>query len=174
MRHAHMRCHATIVTLFAMVLCMAFCAASPARAQTPPQSPAAQSPESLAAAHELMGVIKPANQFKAVLPALIQSMKSTLVQGRPELEKQYDAMMPAFYESAQKRFNELADSIAVIYASNFTADELRDIIAFYRTPTGQTLLARQATIAQQTMTMGQQFGRSVANDVQQQMSGHAN
>jgi uncharacterized protein len=156
-----------IATLIALVLA----AAGPVRAQTPPATP---SPEALAAARELISVIKPADQFKAVLPALIQSMKSALVQGRPELEKQYDAMMPAFYESAQKRFNELTDSIATIYASNFTADELRDIIAFYRTPTGQTLLARQATIAQQTLMMGQQFGRSVARDVQQRMNGHAN
>jgi hypothetical protein len=159
------------LTRFAALIVIAVAAASPARAQTPPAAP---SPEALAAAHQLMTVMKPAEQFKAIMPVLIQNMKQAIVQGRPEVEKQYDAMMPAFNESAQKRVNELTETLATIYASNFTADELRDLAAFYGTPTGQTLLARQAAIAQQSMAAGQALGRAVASDVQQQMNGHAN
>jgi uncharacterized protein len=118
--------------------------------------------------------MKPAEQFKAIMPVLIQNMKQAIVQGRPEVEKQYDAMMPAFNESAQKRVNELTETLATIYASNFTADELQDLAAFYRTPTGQKFLARQAAIAQQSMAAGQQLGRAVMSDVQQQMNVHAN
>ena len=81
-------------------------------------------------------------------------------------------MMPMFYEGALKRANELSDTIATIYAGNFTAEELREVIAFYRTPTGQKLLARQAM--QQSMTAGEEVGRAVMNDVLQQMNGHAN
>jgi uncharacterized protein len=159
------------LTPIAALIVVAFAAASPGRAQTPPATP---SPEAIAAAHELMTVMKPAEQFKAIMPVLIQNMKQAIVQGRPEVEKQYDAMMPAFNESAQKRVNELTETLATIYASNFTADELRDLAAFYRTPTGQKFLARQAAIAQQSMAAGQQLGRAVMGDVQQQMNGHAN
>jgi hypothetical protein len=83
-------------------------------------------------------------------------------------------MMPVFNDSAQKRVDELIETIATIYASNFTADELHDLTAFYRTPTGQKFLARQTAIAQQSMAAGQQLGRAVMSDVQQQMNGHAN
>jgi hypothetical protein len=159
------------LTRFAALIVIAVAAASPARAQTPPATP---SPEALAAAHELMTVMKPADQFKAIMPVLIQNLKAAVVQGRPEVEKQYDAMMPAFNDSAQKRVNELIETIATIYASNFTADELHDLTAFYRTSTGQKFLAQQANIAQQSMTAGQQLGRAVMSDVQQQMNGHAN
>jgi hypothetical protein len=157
-----------IVAAFAALALLAI--SSAARAQTA----AAPSPEAVAAAHELMTVMKPADQFKAILPVLIQNLKQAVVQGRPEVEKRYDAMMPMFNESAQKRVNELVDTIAAIYASNFTADELRDLTTFYRTPTGQKFLARQAAIAQQSMAAGQQLGRAVMSDVQQQMNGHAN
>jgi uncharacterized protein len=156
---------------FTALIVVAFAAASPAKTQTPPATP---SPEVLAAAHELMAVMKPAEQFKAIMPVLIQNMKQAIVQGRPEVERQYDAMMPAFNKSAQKRVNELTETLTAIYASNFTADELRDLAAFYRTPTGQKFLARQAAIAQQSMAAGQQLGRAVMGDVQQQMNGHAN
>jgi hypothetical protein len=159
------------LTRFTALIVIAFAAANPARAQTPPAAP---SPEALAAAHELMTVMKPADQFKAILPVLIQNLKQAVVQGRPDVEKQYDAMMPVFNDSAQKRVNELIETIATIYASNFTADELRDLTAFYRTPTGQKFLARQAAIAQQSMAAGQQLGRAIMTDVQQQMNGHAN
>jgi hypothetical protein len=160
--------HGTIAALIVALITMAFCAASPARAQT-----ATPSPESLAAARELMAVMKPADQFKAILPVIIQNMKQAIVQGRPEIEKQYDAMMPAFNESAQKRVKELAETLATIYASNFTADELHDLTAFYRTPTGQKFLARQPAIAQQSLVAGQALGRDVMSDVQQQMNGQA-
>jgi hypothetical protein len=161
--------------IVAAVAALALLAANPAaRAQTAPQATSMPSPEALAAAHELMTVIKPADKFKAVLPSVMQNLKPAVVQARPEVEKQYDAMMPAFYESAQKRVNELSDAIASVYASNFTADELREIIAFYRTPTRQKLLERQAVIAQQSMTAGQELGRGVMKDVLQQMNRHAN
>ncbi len=159
------------LTRFTALIVVAFAVANPARSQTPPATP---SPESLAAAHELMTVMKPAEQFKAILPVIIQNMKQAIVQGRPEVEKQYDAMMPAFNESAQKRVKELTETLAAIYASNFTADELRDLTAFYRTPTGQKFLARQPAIAQQSLAAGQALGRAVMSDVQQQMNGHAN
>ena len=153
----------------AALIAMAICTASPAWAQTPSATP---SPEALAAASELMTVMKPADQFKAILPVIIQNMKQAIVQGRPEVEKQYDAMMPAFNDSAQKRVKELTETLAAIYANNFTADELRDLAAFYRTPTGQKFLARQPAIAQQSLAAGQQLGRAVMGDVQQQMNSH--
>jgi uncharacterized protein len=163
--------NAIVATLAALALL----AAGPAAwAQSALQTTSTPSPDALAAAHELMTIMKPGDQFKAMLPILIQNLKPAVVQGRPEFEKQYDAMMPVFFESAQKRLDELIDSIAVIYASNFTAGELHDVIAFYRTPTGQKFLARQPTIAQQSMAAGQQLGRAIMSDVQQQMSGHAN
>jgi uncharacterized protein len=159
---------------FAAVIVVALTGASAAWAQAAPQTASTPSPEALAAAHELMTVMKPAEQFKAILPVLIQNLKQAVVQGRPEVEQQYDAMMPVFNDSAQKRVNELIDTLATIYASNFTPDELRDLAAFYRTPTGQKFLSRQTAIAQQSMAAGQQLGRAVMTDVQQQMNGHAN
>jgi uncharacterized protein len=165
--------HAIVAALAALVL-LAVSPVAQAQTPAPSQTAPAPSPEALAAAHELMTVMKPADQFKAILPVLIQNLKQAVVQGRPEMAQQYDAMMPVFNESAQKRVNDLIDTIAVIYASNFTADELRDVTAFYRTPTGQKFLARQPAIAQQSMTAGMQLGRDVANDVQQKMGGHAN
>jgi uncharacterized protein len=165
----------------ATVAALAFFALDPAaqaqsaapQAQAPqgqaPQAQPAPSPEALAAAHDLMIIVKPEERFKMMLPVIMQNLKPAVVQGRPEVEKQFDATMPLLLDNAQKRVDDLANTIATIYASNFTPQELRDLIAFYLTPTGKKLLERQNVIAQQSMAAGQELGRAVVRDVQEQM-----
>ena len=88
--------------VIAAVAALALFAVNPAaRAQTVPQATSMQSPEAVAAAHELMTVMKPEDRFKAVVLSVVQNLKPAVVQGRPEVEKRYDAMMPVFLESAQ-------------------------------------------------------------------------
>ncbi len=152
-----------------VLIAAAFFALSPARAQTPPGTPPPA--ENLAAARELIQLTGATEQFKAVLPTLFQSLKAAVVQNRPEVEKQYDAMVPIFNQKAAQRLDELSNAMAAIYARTFTVDELHDISAFYRSATGRKFIQRQQTIVQQSMALGQQFGREVANDVQREMSG---
>jgi uncharacterized protein len=158
--------HAAIAALIAV----AFFAAVPARAQTAPA--ATPSPEALAAAHELIEVTHATDQFKIILPTLFQNLKAAVVQNRPDVEKAYDAMIPIFNEKAQQRLDQLTAAMAAIYANNFTADEIHDITAFFRSPTGQKFIQRQQSVLQQSMAAGQQFGREVAADVQQEMMQH--
>jgi hypothetical protein len=105
------------------------------------------------------------------LPTLFQSFRAAVVQNRPEVEKQYDAMVPIFNQKAAQRLDELSNAMAAIYARAFTVDELHDITAFYRSATGQKFIQQQQSIVQQSLALGQQFGREVASDVQQEMSG---
>jgi hypothetical protein len=142
----------------------AILAVAPLRAQTPATTPPA--PENLAAARELIQAMKAPDQMKALLPIIVQSMKAAIVQNRPEVDKKYDALMPLFVEAANARMNEFSNQIAEIYARAFSVDEIHQIAAFYRTPTGQKLIASQAALARDTLALGQQFGRALAVDIQ--------
>jgi uncharacterized protein len=154
---------------FAALIATAVIAASPIGAQTPQTTP---SPEAIAAARELIQVTHATDQFKIILPTLFQSLKAAIVQNRPEVEKAYDAMIPIFNQKAEQRLDELTTVIATVYANNFTVDEIHDITAFFHSPTGQKFVQRQQTVIQQSMAAGQQFGREIASDVQQEMSQH--
>jgi hypothetical protein len=68
------------------------------------------------------------------------------------------------------RMNELLDTVAAIYARNFTAAELNEIIAFYRGPTGQKFVQRQGGILQESMAAGQKFGQSLGGELQRRMT----
>jgi hypothetical protein len=122
----------------------------------------AQSPDAMAAAKELMATMKSVDQFKAIMPALMQN--------RPEVERDYDAFVPRLFESMNARMNEMLDSVAAIYARNFTAAELNEIIAFYRGPTGQKFVQRQGGIMQESMAAGQKFGQELGGELQRRMT----
>jgi hypothetical protein len=141
-------------------------AAPLARAQTAAPSP---SPDALATARELITTIRFVDQFKALMPALMTTLKPAIVQGRSEVARDYDALVPVMLEAFQARFSELSEAVAIVYANNFTADDLRALIAFYKTPVGQKFLAKTPTLTQQSMLAGQKFGQSVSAELSQRM-----
>jgi hypothetical protein len=137
--------------------------AAPARAQSPP-------PDALAAARELLATMRFTDQFKAIMPNILQALKPAIVQNRPEVERDFDAVMPLLLEAMTPRLNELVELTAAIYAHNFTARELRDVTAFYRTPTGEKFLQKLPAVTQQSLAMGQKFGQSIAGDLHERMT----
>jgi hypothetical protein len=136
---------------------------APVHAQSP-------SPDADAAARELVDAMKLPDQFKAVLPTIIQHLKPAIVQNRPDVGRDFDAMMPVVQEKMAARLGELSNAMAAVYASNFSAAELHDLTAFYKSPTGQKLLQKTPVIAAQTMAAGQKFGQAAAADAQKQMT----
>ena len=131
---------------------------STAPAQTP-------SPEALAVARSLISTMKLTDQYKALLPVILLSIKPAVVQGRPEIERDYDAMAAQIADAYAPYYSSMVDSAASLYASNFTVDELREIDAFYRLPVGQKLLQKSLPITQQSMQIGQDASRKAAEDL---------
>src|SRR6516162_3776282 len=52
----------------------------------------APSPDTMSAARSLVITMKLGDQYKALLPVILLNLKPTLVQDRPEIERDYDAM----------------------------------------------------------------------------------
>ena len=136
---------------------------APSRAESP-------SPETLAAARELVNAITPTDQMKALLPKFVQGMKPAIVRDRPAVERDFDAIAPRMLDAANARLPELVEMVAQVYARIFTASELREIQAFYVTPTGRKLRQNLAIITKDTTVLGQQFGKSVTADLYQQIT----
>jgi uncharacterized protein len=135
----------------------------PAAAQTAPTQ------DALAAARELVQVARATDQLKLILPSIIQALKPAVVQGRPEVEKDFDAFAPALLDNMTARLPEFTAEIVVIYARNFTPEEMRQMTAFYRTPVGQKLLEKLPTVTQESMRVGQAWGQRIGAEVQNRM-----
>jgi hypothetical protein len=146
-----------------IVACLLLLSAPATRAQTP-------TADAMAAARSLVNTMKLADQYKALLPAILLGLKPALTQDRPEIEQDYDAMMPMIAEAFTPYYSSMVDGVAAVYASNFTAAELRDIEAFYRQPTGQKLLEKTPVVSQQALAVGQEIGRKAAEDLRQRLT----
>ena len=65
--------------------------------------------------------------------------------------------------------NEFVGGVAALYATHFSADELRQITAFYKAPVGQKFLQVLPKVMQDSMALGQKFGESIAGDMRGRM-----
>jgi hypothetical protein len=141
-----------------IVACLLLLSASVTRAQTP-------DPGAMTAARSLVTTMKLADQYKALLPGILLGLKPTLTQDRPEIERDYEAMMPMIADAFTPYYASMVDAIATVYANNFTAAELREIETFYRQPVGQKMLAKMPAISQQALAVGQEISRKATEDL---------
>lgn len=113
----------------------------------------------VALARELMRVAQAREQFLKTM--------------RQASERQPDGVPPGFWEKFIARAEQDADSIlapmAADYARYFSAADLRALIAFYRTPTGQRLSAVTPIIAANSSAVGQAWGMRVGTEIAQSL-----
>ena len=70
-----------------------------------------------------------------------------------------------FLEQARARRGELEDGYVALYDRNFTAAELRGLLAFYESPIGKRFIEVQPTLIREGMAMGQEWGTRIGADV---------
>jgi hypothetical protein len=146
------------------ILMLALWSGRPAAAQSAPPPP-----DAIAAARELVAASRAADQIKTLLPLFMQQLKPAIVQGRAEVARDYDAIMPQLIESMNARGEAFAEGVATVYARNFTADELRQLTAFYLGPIGQKFLEKMPVVAQESLAMGQKLGQEIAGELRSRM-----
>ncbi|MCG2841836.1 DUF2059 domain-containing protein [Sandaracinobacter sp. RS1-74] len=139
----------------------------------------AQSAEATKAATALVEVLMPAAAAKAQLDRQIQQMRSgaglrAMLSNDPRLKAELAKNSPATTAGLARIGAMQADTVAPImremqasarqeqiasFARNFTAEELTQIAAFYRTPAGAKFLSTQGTVAQEVAKANaQKFG----------------
>ena len=138
--------------------------ANPVVAQNAPD------PAAATAARELVNAMKLTDQFKSMLPNILQAVKPVVAQNRPDVQRDLDTLGPVLLDGMAARIGELTNQMADIYARNFTVAELHDLTAFYRTPMGQKLLEKTPAITQQSLVVGQAWGQKVAVELQGRMT----
>ncbi len=125
--------------------------AAPLAAQTSPPARGA-TPAARASAREVVALLN----MEKVIRAGVEAMFDLQVQQQPEMAP-FRATMQTW---ANKHVSgpELLDKIVSIYAEEFTEQQLRDLAAFYRTPTGRRL----AEVSPQLSKRGAEAGAAVA------------
>jgi uncharacterized protein len=134
-----------------------------ARAQTP-------SPDALEAARTLVTTLKLTDQYKALLPGILFSLRPTLTQDRPEIERDFDAMVPTVLQGFSAYDKNMVDGAAALYAKAFSVDELRAIEAFYRSPAGQKYRQKSQELTLMSLQIGDDISRKAVDELKARMS----
>ena len=130
-----------------------------------PGSAQEASPGALAAAKELVEVKGATSMFDPLIPGVIETAKNTFLRTNPGLSKDLnDVASQLRTEYAAKR-SEIGTEVARTYATSFTEKELRDTVAFYKTPLGKKLMEVEPRVMEQSMTRVQNWAEKFSEDM---------
>jgi len=62
-------------------------------------------------------------------------------------------------EEMKRSLPELEEPVITIYDNNFSADEIKQLVAFYQSPVGRKIAIQLPQLMQQSVTMGQSWGQ---------------
>jgi hypothetical protein len=116
--------------------------AVPAGAQQPPPLKDG-TPAAIAAAKEILAMKHASAMYQAAIPNIVEKTKLALLQQNLNYQKDLNEVAVIIGQQMAGRQNEIGDGMAKIYANEFTEQELKDLVTFYKSPLGQKLLTAE-------------------------------
>lgn len=143
----------------AMMALTLVCASPAAFAQTQP------TPAAMATAKELITVTGANAIFNPLIAGVVEQAKLLYLQQNPGLAKDLNEISAKMRAEMAPRFTELNDEVARLYAADFSEQELKDILAFYKSPTGQKMLVQQPKVIDSSMKFAQTWANKLSDEV---------
>jgi hypothetical protein len=156
-----MKCLSKTFLVAGFALAMAITAAS---AQAPaPLKPA--SPAAIVAAKEILVLKNASAMYASAVPNIVQRTKDSVIQNNLNYQKDLNEVAVIVAQTMAGREKEISEQMAKIYASDFTEQELKDLVAFYKSPLGQKLLAQEPKSIAASMNYMNQWAAAFAEEV---------
>jgi uncharacterized protein len=144
---------------------------APAAPATTPLKPA--SPGAIAAAKEILTMKNAAAMYANAVPNLVEQTKNVLMQSNLNYQKDLNEVAVIVAKNLAGREKEIGDGMAQVYANEFSEQELKDLLTFYKSPLGQKLLAAEPRAIQFSMSYmnqwAQVFGEAVNGEFRAEM-----
>lgn len=129
-----------------------------ARAQAP-------TPSAIAAARDLVVIKGGTAMFEPLIPGVIESAKNSLLPTNPQLAQPLNEVAAELRKQYEPKRAEILDEVAKIYAEHFTEQELKELVAFYKTPLGKKLLAEEPAALDQSLKAAQAWAVHFSDQV---------
>ena len=130
------------------------------------QSP---SPAAIATARQVIELKGVGNLYDPVLTGIVVRARDTLMQSNPMLGNELNAVAQQLRKDFQPRLDSLKQQVASFYASRFTEQELKDALAFFKSPLGVKLVAAEPQILSQSMTYASEWAEKLAEEILNKM-----
>ncbi|HVV62247.1 MAG TPA: DUF2059 domain-containing protein [Pseudolabrys sp.] len=136
---------------------------SPVSAQQQP------SPAAIATAKEIITLTGATNLFTPIVPGVVEQAKILFLQQNPALGNDLNAVAADLRTQLTPRLSEVTDEVAKLYATNFSEKELKDLLAFYKSPLGSKLIKDQPIIAEASVRFAQNWANKLSEEVMTMM-----
>ena len=114
--------------------------------------------------------------YKATLKEMIQvsgaeaSYKGVVSQMMTMFKKQKSTVPVAFWDELGIELNKIAveqlvDLVLPIYQKHLTEEDIKGIVAFYKTPVGKKFAEQTPLITQESMAAGQEWGKKIGENM---------
>ena len=140
-------------------------AAAPVAAQQPAPAAKPASAAAIAAAKEILGMKNVSAMYASAVPAIVDQTKNSLLQSNLNYQKDLNEVAVVVAQSLAGREKEIGDGMAQIYATEFTEQELKDLVTFYKSPLGQKLLVNEPRAIQSSMAFMNNWARQFGDFV---------
>jgi len=131
--------------------------------------PAAHSQQPSAAAmstaKEIVTVTGATTLFNPLIAGVVEQAKLLFLQQNPGLSKDLNEIAIKIRNDLAPRFDELVNDVARNYAIHFTEQELKDLLAFYKSPAGKKLISEQSKVVEASMKFAQDWANKLSDEV---------
>ena len=125
----------------------------------------AASPAALAAAKEILTMKNASAMYANAVPNLVQQTKNVLLQSNLNYQKDLNEVAEIVAKNLAGREKEIGDGMAQVYANEFTEQELKDLVTFYKSTLGQKLLSNEPRAIQFSMSYMNQWAQQFAETI---------
>ena len=143
------------------------------QAPPPPRQLKPASPAAMAAAREILAMKNASAMYASAVPNIVQQTRDQLMQSNLNYQKDLNEVAVIVAQKLAGREKEIGEGMATVYANEFTEQELKDLVTFYKTPLGQKLLSTEPRAIQFSMSFmnqwAQQFGEVVNGEFRGEM-----
>ena len=116
-------------------------------------------------AKEIVNVTGAMALFNPLIPGVIEQAKNLFLQQNPGLAKDLNEIAAKMQTDLTPRFGELTSEVAKLYAIHFTEVELKELLAFYKSPIGMKLITEQPKVGEEGLKFAQTWANNLSDQV---------
>jgi len=116
-------------------------------------------------AKEIISTTGAMTLFTPLIPGVVEQAKNLFLQQNPGLAKDLNEVATKMRADLAPRFSELTDEVAKLYASHFSEAELKQLLAFYKSPLGMKLITEQPKVGDEGLKFAQDWANRLSDQV---------
>ena len=123
------------------------------------------SPAAIQSANRLIADLGLIESLNVVVPVLFGEFEKNIVATRPELKDPLHQVLVALVPEFEKGEPAVLDDVAHVMASKLTEAEIKEVLAFYESPTGKKFVAAEPAFVNELQVAGSNWRQKLADDL---------